>query len=107
MLFNVEDTDGAAVDTPAGAVKEQYKRTRVALNGIRDACSQASKERLYLSNSTELIQLLKDLKLIDQYPVLYGVETDFPKPNHLDIPSNNQSQGIITPAPSTRSTKVK
>lgn len=52
-------------------VKEQYKRTRVALAGIRDACCQEEcKERLFLSNSGEIVELLKELRLIMEYPVL-------------------------------------
>lgn len=64
---------GEAPTTPGDqtTVKEQYKRTRVALAGIRDACCQEEcKERLYLSNSGEIVELLRELGLLADYPVL-------------------------------------
>jgi hypothetical protein len=69
-------------------MQEQYVRTRVVLNGIRDACCQEgiSRERLYLANSQELIKLFKELKMLDKYPVLMGVEPEFPT---MEFPSNS------------------
>jgi hypothetical protein len=44
---------------------------------------------LYLANSKELVKLFKELKILDKYPVLQGVEPDYPI---MDFPSNSQSQ---------------
>ncbi len=37
--------------------KELYKKTSVALKGIKNACIK-SKERLYLANSKDLVKLI-------------------------------------------------
>ena len=70
-------------------MKEQYKRTRVALNGIRDACAEGGlKERLFLSNSAEITLMLQELDMIERYPQLKGEPG---KPSMLEFPSNNQN----------------
>jgi hypothetical protein len=65
----------------------------VALNGIKDSCcNEGSKERLYLSNSHELVALLVKLKLIDRYPLLTGVD----QKQQREAPSNNQGLPLNT-----------
>lgn len=51
------------------ASKEQYKKRKVALKGIKNACIK-SKERLYLANSKDLIRLIKQFYLLELYPEL-------------------------------------
>ena len=57
LIINFDDVDS----------KELYKKSRVAMRGIKDACIQ-SKERLYLANSSDLIDLIYQFKLIEFYP---------------------------------------
>ncbi len=48
--------------------KEQYKRTRVALKGIKEACCQQDEEVFYLSNSQQIVALLTEMKMVQRYP---------------------------------------
>ena len=50
----------------------------MALKGIKDACLQ-SKERLYLANSKDLIELIVDHGLADHYPQLQEVLSRYQK----------------------------
>lgn len=47
--------------------KEQFKRARVALKGLKDACI-LSKERLYLTNSKDLVELIIEFGMMLFYP---------------------------------------
>ena len=71
LKSGVEITDDATLKNAKDVAKEQYKRTRVALNGIKEACcNENCQERLYLQNSQEIVALLTELKLLDRYPML-------------------------------------
>eukprot|EP00347_Sterkiella_histriomuscorum_P016779 403351884 len=59
LIINVEDEES----------KELYRKSRLALKGLKDAC-QNSKERLYLANSLDLIDLIYQFNLIEFYPQL-------------------------------------
>ncbi len=57
------------------ALKQQYKRTRAAISAITEAsCERPCRERLYLSNSSEIVYLMKVLKLIKLHPWVQEVE---------------------------------
>lgn len=112
ILKSEGDTDG---QTEANIAKEQYKRTRVALNGIKESCcDRACTERLYLSNSQEIVALLRDLKLIDRYPLLVGSEG---MGGVMQVPTQRQTkvaqiisdycEGIKTPETQQRIDRVK
>ena len=47
--------------------RELYRKSRLALKGLKDAC-QNSKERLYLANSIDLIDLIFQFNLLEFYP---------------------------------------
>ncbi|CDW87840.1 phosphatidylinositol 4-kinase [Stylonychia lemnae] len=49
--------------------KEMYKKSSLALRGIKDACLK-SKERLYLANSSSIVKLIQQFGLLEQHPGL-------------------------------------
>jgi len=52
--------------------KEVYKKSSLALRGIKDACLK-SKERLYLANSNSIVKLIEQFGLIELYPSLIEI----------------------------------
>ena len=88
MLFNSASNSTAITEQ---ALKEQYKRTRVAIGSITEACYQKQcRERLYLSNSSELVGLIRDFKLLKNHPWLQDVAEG--------APSASKIQSMITTA---------
>ncbi|CDW71897.1 phosphatidylinositol 4-kinase [Stylonychia lemnae] len=75
LIINLEEEDS----------RELYRKSRLALKGIKDAC-QKSKERLYLANSVDLIDLIHQFKLLQFYPQLSEVQiTDQPQQKHKKV----------------------
>jgi hypothetical protein len=60
LIINLEDQQTS---------KELYKKSRMALKGLKDSCLQ-SKERLYLANSKDLVELIVEEGLAEHYPQL-------------------------------------
>lgn len=50
--------------------KDQIKKAKLALSGIKKSCLQ-NKERMYLSNSKDIIKLILKFDQLDQYPQLF------------------------------------
>ena len=61
------------IDMDDANSKELYKKSRVAMRGIKD-CALQSKERLYLANSHDLINLIYQFNMIEYYPQLTEVD---------------------------------
>lgn len=63
LIINMEDEES----------KELYRKSRMALKGLKDAC-QNSKERLYLANSMDLVDLIYQSGLCEFYPQLSDIK---------------------------------
>ena len=49
--------------------REQHYKSRVVLRGLKDACIK-SKERLYLTNSQDIVKLIQEFSMTESYPWL-------------------------------------
>jgi hypothetical protein len=55
--------------------REQHQKSRLVLRSLKEACIK-SKERLYLTNSQDIVKLIQEFNMTEKYPWLVQMIKD-------------------------------